>query len=194
MDAEGNEPVLKISFKITSLLSVLFLLSACGNAADESFNYAIYNQQASYSADQYQAMARDCSSTPNVTSSLSPSDDSSRFHACKVDSSAVTTSIKIFSADFKIYKKCVFPMKVSAAGITPIVLNSSLPVETRFLKLCGTIAGTGSSAVISNVEFNGLALVDSVNMGEFAACLADPTGNVESCMQGKGLNYSVGSI
>jgi len=186
--------VLKISLKATSLIALLFLVSACGNAADEAFDYSVYNQQASYSADQFQAMARDCSLSPNLSSVYDGSELASRFHACKVESSSVTTSIKIFSADFKVHKMCVFPVKVSVSGFTPIELNASLPVETRFLKVCGTIAGTGSSAVVNNVEFNGLALVDSVNAAEFASCLSQASESVKNCMQAKGLNYSLGSI
>ncbi len=144
-------------FRTAVLLIITLMVSACASAVDEAFDYSSYNSTASYSDQYFNELAQKCSPTPNLVSTTSDRE----FRACKPVTTQVTSNILIFSENKTVQKMCVIPVKRNGGHVESFLE----------LKLCGTIAFTGSSAVIENTEFNGLLMVDSENYEKLVTCL-----------------------
>jgi len=179
---------IKKTAQTSILIAQAFLAVACASAKEEAFDYSSYEQQASYSVDYFQQQAESCSATANVSSS----DASKAFHACKISTSASIVAIRIFASGTGVQKMCVYPTVETNGVKSPITLNPSAPVDSRYLKVCGTIAYTGSSATVNNTEFNGVLMVDSLDADSFSQCLSE--SDFRSCASGASIVFAEGSI
>jgi hypothetical protein len=160
--------------KVLLLILITFSTAACANAVDEEFDYSSYNQQSSYSASHFEQLAKKCSATPNLISQT----DAKAFRACKTATTAVTTNISIFSADLSVQRMCVFPVVIQVDSV-----QSVLRIENNAIqKICGTITGTGSTAVISSAAFNGLLMVEGSDASAVENCLV--SSDFRGCMAG----------
>ncbi len=183
-----NSTWIKKTAQTSILIAQAFLAVACASAKEESFDYSSYEQQASYSVEHFQQQAESCSKSANV----SAADASLTFHACKISTSASSVAIRIFASGTSVQKMCVFPTVETNGVKAPITLNPSAPVESRYLKVCGTIAYTGSSATVNHNAFNGLLMVDSLDASRFSQCLSE--SDFRSCANSAALVFAEGSL
>ncbi len=160
--------------RVLLLILITFSTAACANAVDEEFDYSSYNQQSSYSASHFEQLAKNCSATPNLLSQT----DEKTFHACKTATTDITTNISIFSADFSVQRMCVFPVVIHELNVLSVKHTENFAIQ----KICGTITGTGSTAVISSADFNGLLMVEGSDASKVENCLV--SSDFRECMAG----------
>jgi hypothetical protein len=170
------------------LIAQISVLAACASAKEEAFDYSSYEQQASFSSEHFEQLARQCSVNENVTSESG----SMRFRACSTVKTSTVHGIQLFSSSGSVQKMCVFPTVVSNGVTSPIVTNPSAPAESRFLKICGTIAYTGSTAQIGHLDFNGLLLMDAASVSAFSQCLTQ--SDFRSCARNLSIDFAEGLL
>jgi hypothetical protein len=170
------------------LIAQISGLVACASAKEEAFDYSSFEQQASFSNEYFEQLARNCSDSENVVSESGLM----AFRACTTSRTSTTQGIQLFSAMGSIQRMCVYPTVVSNGVTSPIVLNSSAPAESRFLKICGTVAYTGSTAQLANSVFNGLLMVDAASGSAFSQCLTQ--SDFRSCARNLSIDFAEGEL
>jgi hypothetical protein len=180
--------VIQKAFRKIILIAQIAMLAACASAKEEAFDYSSYEQQASLGIEHFEQMARKCSDSENVVSESG----SMRFRACSTIQKTTVHGIQVFSPIQTVQRICVFPTKVSNGVSGPIVVSPSAPAESRFLKVCGTIAYTGSTAQLGQPDFSGLLMVDASNGSAFSQCLTQ--SDFRSCARNLSIDFAEGNL
>jgi len=183
------------AFKVLSVLGLVLITTACGNARDINYDLrkSDYGQITNENGtNPYASAAEQCSATANITSSQFNAPSGSSFHACKSTSES-STSVKIFSASDISQTVCIFPLQVNNGLSYPFVINQYSNNINRFAYKCVSTNGqSGATVDFQNLPLNGILVVDQVNALQMANCLMQ--GNTSSCATNFGFTYSKGSL